>query len=181
MISKKLLYAIIAILLVTLSVVLNREPRVERSPRVIIGRVEEAVLQDYDVKFKSRIDTGAGISSIHAKIMEIKEPKKAGGAQRVIFEVNDPEGHVQIMNKEIVQWVNIKHKGTSGFDKRPVVEMLICLGGKKIRGRVGLADRSDFIYPLLIGRNFLKAGDFLIDPEQTYMQHPACAVKKHKD
>lgn len=177
MISKKLLGVIIAVLLITLAVVINREPRVERSPRVIIGRVEEAVLQDYDIKFKSRIDTGAGLTSLNAKILEIKKPKKSGELGRVIFEVVDPQGKTQEMNKEIIDWANIKHKGVSGFDKRPVVEMLICLGGKKIRGRVNLADRGDFIYPLLIGRNFLKAGDFLIDPEETYMRHPACAVK----
>jgi len=175
MFSKKILLTVIAGLVLTLLVIINSEPRVPRSERVIIGRVEEAILQDYNIKFKSRVDTGAGLSSLNAKILKIK---KDGDSERIIFEIADKDGNIQKLDKKIVEWINIKHKGTVGFDKRPVVEMDICLGGKQIQGRVSLADRTSFIYPLLIGRNFLKAGDFLIDPEQKYMQHPACSVRK---
>jgi hypothetical protein len=52
--------------------------------------------------------------------------------------------------------------------------MDICLGGKQIEGRVNLTDRSTFLYPVLLGRNILKAGDFLIDPERNFMEHPSC-------
>jgi len=178
LLSHKFLFALIAGLVVAIFVLLNQEPRVERSPRVIIGRIEDAVLQDYDLSFKARIDSGAGLSSVNAKIIKIKEPTEAGKLGRVIFEISDAKGNKRRMDKEIIQWANIKHKGTVGFDKRPMVILDVCLGGKQIQGRVNLADRSQFLYPMLIGRNMLNAGDFLIDPAQTYMSHPHCKINK---
>jgi hypothetical protein len=50
----------------------------------------------------------------------------------------------------------------------------ICLGGKRLEGRFNLADRELFLYPVLVGRNILRTGDFLIDPKGKFMEHPGC-------
>lgn len=144
--------------------------------KVVIGRVERAILQDYGIKMKARIDSGAGLTSVHAKIIEVKKSKSRKKAERIVFELFDKKGKAYRDEKEVIEWVHIKRKGSTGFIKRPMVRMDICLGGKQIETRVNLADRSDFIYPLLIGRNTLKAGDFLIDPAQTHMEHPDCKL-----
>jgi hypothetical protein len=79
------------------------------------------------------------------------------------------------VERTIVNWANIKSKSAQGgYAKRPVVMMDFCLGGRRIEGRVNLADRGTFIYPVLMGRNILKAGDFLIDPERKFMERPGC-------
>jgi hypothetical protein len=52
--------------------------------------------------------------------------------------------------------------------------MDFCIGGKRIEARVNLAKRDRFIYPLLVGRNLLKAGDFLINPAKKFMSVARC-------
>lgn len=139
----------------------------------IIGRVEYVVMQDVGIKLKARIDTGAGVSSIDAKIIQFK-PAAGGSGERVIFEIRDDAGNAKSIERKIVEWTEIKGKGTEKSSRRPVVILDFCLGGKRLEGRINLADRSGFIYPVLIGRNILKTGAFLIDPSKTFMQPPGC-------
>jgi hypothetical protein len=143
--------------------------------RVVIGRVENVVLDDVDMKLKARIDTGAGVSSMNAKILKIIKPDQPGGKERVRFELMRANGSTKTVERTIVEWANIKSKGAEGgHAKRPVVMMDFCLGGRRIEGRINLADRRTLLYPVLIGRNILKAGDFLIDPERKFMERPGC-------
>ena len=58
-------------------------------------------------------------------------------------------------------------------------DRFFCIGGRKIRDEVNLADRGHFIYPVLIGRNMLGKGDFLLDPSRTFVSRAPCA--KHDD
>jgi len=143
----------------------------EQKPRVIIGRVEWVVLQDVHLRMKARIDTGAGVSSLHAKILEIKQTPEG---ERVRFQVQDAKGATKTMERPIVDWLNIKVMGSDERSRRPVVRLDICLGGKKLEGRVNLNDRSSYLYPMLIGRNLLKTGKFLVDPGAIYLQDPGC-------
>jgi hypothetical protein len=145
-----------------------------KEERVIIGRVENVALDDLDMKLKARVDTGAGVSSMNAEILKIIKPEQPGGKERVRFQLTGADGSTKTVERTIVDWANIKSKGAKGYVKRPVVMMDFCLGGKRIEGRVNLADRGTFLYPVLIGRNILKAGDFLIDPERKFMERPGC-------
>jgi hypothetical protein len=176
--KKNLILLFTFLFLTTLQAHAQAHADADADARIIIGRVEEVVLRklgdNHNIRYKARIDTGAGVSSVHAKIIEIKKPKKGSRAERVLFEIYDKDGAAIQLESDIVAWQNIKKKGARGFSKRPVVEMSVCLGGKKIRARVNLANRKEFIYPLLIGRNILKAGDFLIDPAGKFLEHPAC-------
>lgn len=140
---------------------------------LIIGRVEYVVMQDVGIKLKARIDTGAGVSSLDAKVLQIK-PATGGSGERVVFEIRDDAGKAKSIERKIVEWAEIKGKGTSKTSRRPVVILDFCLGGKRLEGRINLADRSGFIYPVLIGRNILKTGNFLIDPSKTFMRQPGC-------
>jgi len=177
--KKKLILLFTIVPLTIFAYLFLAAPKVQAAEEsIIIGRVEYVVLRklgdNHNIKYKARIDTGAGVSSVHAKVIEIKKPKIEGDPERVLFEIYDKDGEAVQLESDILDWQNIKKKGARGFSKRPVVEMSVCLGGKKIRARVNLANRKEFIYPLLIGRNILKAGDFLIDPAGKYLEHPAC-------
>lgn len=166
--------AIVAVLLSTpfsSGAVTKALPADEES--LIIGRVEYVVMQDVGIKLKARIDTGAGVSSIDAKVLQIK-PATGGSGERVVFEIRDGAGKAKAIERKIVEWAEIKGKGTAKTSRRPVVILDFCLGGKRLEGRINLADRSGFIYPVLIGRNILKTGDFLIDPSKTFMRQPGC-------
>ena len=144
---------------------------VPEKPRIIVGRVEFVVLQDVHIRLKARIDTGAGVSSVDAKILEIKQTPDG---ERVRFQIKDGHGGTKTLEREIIDWANIKVLGSDRRNRRPVVIMDVCLGGKKLEGRVNLNDRSNFLYPVLIGRNLLNTGKFLVDPDATHLREPGC-------
>jgi hypothetical protein len=60
-----------------------------------------------------------------------------------------------------------------GTEKRPVVEISICLGSKQLRLLATLKDRSEMIYPFLVGRSAL-SGNFLVDPSLSRTAQPVC-------
>ncbi|MGH8478531.1 MAG: ATP-dependent zinc protease family protein [Gammaproteobacteria bacterium] len=150
----------------------------ERSGRdesmTILGRVEYVVMEDVRMKLKARMDTGAAVSSIDAKIVEIK-PAGDGSGEKAVFQIKDDEGTIKAIERTVVEWAKIKGKGTQEAVRRPVVRLDFCLGGKRLEGRINLADRSRYLYPVLIGRNILKTGEFLIDPRKKFMQKPGCS------
>lgn len=63
---------------------------------------------------------------------------------------------------------NVTVKVSAGSQKveRPLVEASITLKGKHFKLRVGVADRSLMRYGVIIGRDILRSGDFLIDPSR---------------
>lgn len=141
-------------------------------PRIILGRIEYIVLQDVHIKLKARIDTGAGLSSLHVKILEVS--KTPEGEERIRFQIADGQGGHKTLSRKIVDWANIKVMGSEERNRRPIVRLDVCLGGKQIEGRVTLSDREGFLYPMLIGRNLLNTGKFLVDPGAKYLHEPGC-------
>lgn len=144
--------------------------------RPVIGWVEYVALQDADLIVKARIDTGAGLASVHADILEIRKDKK-DDVEKVVFRVEDKDGNKKTLERTVVKWINIKKKGETGTIRRPVIKLDFCLGGKKVEARANLADREGFLYPVLIGRNVLKTGDYMIDPQRTFIHEPGCKKK----
>ena len=53
---------------------------------------------------------------------------------------------------------------------RPMVMMSIKMGNKTRDIRVNLANRQRFVYPLLLGREAIRAFDGLVDPSRKYTQ-----------
>jgi hypothetical protein len=91
-----------------------------------------------------------------------------------VFAITDGKGGTVVVQRDIVAWIRIKNKGAAGTTRRPVVMMEICLAGKTITERMTLTDRRAFSYPILVGRNFLRAGRFLVDADTRYTQAPRC-------
>ena len=147
------------------------KPVPAEKPRVILGRIEYVVVRDVGLKLKARIDTGAGVSSIHAKILGVT---KTPDGERVKFQIVDDQTVSEIMERPVVGWSKIKMMGTGQKNRRPIVELRICLGGKKLKGRVNLNDRSEFLYPVLVGRNLLTTGKFLVDASEKFLVDPGC-------
>jgi hypothetical protein len=50
--------------------------------------------------------------------------------------------------------------------ERPLAEAVITIKGKTFRLKVGVADRSHMRYRVIIGRDILRSGMFLIDPSR---------------
>jgi hypothetical protein len=167
---------------VVLAALLAAAPQAEaRSAKdsILIGRVEKVRIDETGSRIKARIDTGAGVSSLNAQNIRIADDDK--GVKMVWFDVDNDEGGISRVRRPLVGYMRIKLKKTKtnpqgGFTKRPVVRLDMCLGSKKVEGRVNLADRSHMIYPLLIGRNTLKTGGYVVDVRSKFTRdRKSCA------
>jgi hypothetical protein len=133
-------------------------------PPVVIGAVEDVLLLPLGISAPARIDTGATTTSIDACNLKISD----GYAS---FTLPESCGS-QALRLPIVGWRHIRTAAKR--QKRPVVEIELCLGTKKIKARANLNDRSSMSYPILIGRNVLAQG-FLVDASRTRIQPPLCS------
>lgn len=136
----------------------------------ILGWVENARLVDPAMALKAKLDTGAETSSLDAEV--IKKFRKEG-KRWVRFQLTDREsGASYIVVRERVRTIGIvQHDGST--QRRPVVEMDVCIASRLIRTEVSLIDRSEFNYPLLLGRNALQTFA-LVDPGDTFLSEPEC-------
>lgn len=148
------------------------EPKNSEDARAleIFGWVERVELLDGKFSMKAKLDTGALNSSLHA--LDI-QPFRRDGRRYVRFVVVDPDTEeLTELEKPLVRNVRIvRHSGE--FQRRPVVEMDICLGPYHRNVEVNLVDRSELIYPLLLGRTALE-GSALVDSGSTFQNYPAC-------
>jgi hypothetical protein len=137
----------------------------------ILGWVESAMLVNLAIPLKAKLDTGAETSSLDAGI--IKKFRK-NGKRWVRFRINDREtGKEHIVVRERVRTVGIiQHDGST--QSRPVVMMKVCIAGQILKTEVSLIDRSEFNYPLLLGRNVLESFA-LVDSGSTFLSDPDCA------
>jgi hypothetical protein len=136
---------------------------VSAAEKVTIGTIEDVLLLPWEVKLPARIDTGAAKSSLDAREIEVKE-------DRVEFKLPRKYGGLQL-RLPIVEWRHVRTP--EGLERRPVVELEICLGSKRFRTLVNLTDRSMVKYPLILGRNFLKES-FLVDVKLRRTAKPNC-------
>ncbi len=131
--------------------------------RITIGEVEEIVLLPWGLKLPARIDTGAATSSLDARDLKVKE-------NIAEFRLAPKYGDL-LLRLPVVDWKHIR--SSEARERRPVVEMELCFGPKRIRARVNLNDRSTVKYPLIIGRNILRE-DFIVDCKQSHCLKSAC-------
>lgn len=124
--------------------------------RVTIGAREVVIIEPYGIRIPARIDTGASTTSLHAKNIKIKD-------DTVSFAIPEEYGGIRI-SLPIVEWKNIR--SSRSRDRRPVVEMDLCIASKRMRARVNLNDRSRMEYPMIVGRNIL-SGNFVVDVSKT--------------
>ena len=118
----------------------------------IVGEVEKVVVHPTGIRYDARIDTGAESSSIHAENIQLIE---RDGKKYVSFSLRDPETDEMIaLERKLERKALIKQKEGES-ERRYVVKLWLTLGDIKERVDVSLSNRSDFSYPLLVGRNLL--------------------------
>jgi hypothetical protein len=139
----------------------------------IVGWVERVRLLDPDVLMEAKLDTGAETSSLD---VEVVRKFRQGGKRWIRFRMVDRDtGEEHIIVRERLRTVAIvRHDGERQL--RPVVRMKFCLAGRVLDTEVSLIDRSEFTYPLLLGRKSLESFA-LIEPGSTYLTVPVCKPK----
>ncbi len=136
----------------------------------IVGWVENVILVGPGIRLKAKLDTGAETSSLDAEI--IKKFRK-NGRRWVRFRITDRNnGKEYILVRRWVRTIGIvQHDGST--QTRPVVLMNVCIARRLRATEVSLVSRSEFNYPLLLGRNTLKSFA-LVDPGNTFLSDPEC-------
>lgn len=124
----------------------------------IIGRVETVVFPEIGIKEShARIDTGAQTSAIWASSIELNNNHLAVQFFGPGHELFDGKIHYFDTFRETIVASSNGHR-----EHRYKVKLLVYISGRKIRASFTLADRSMQVYPILIGRNVLRA-KFVVD------------------
>ena len=136
-------------------------------PRLMIGRREWIALPDLGVfPLNAKIDSGARSSSIHAEEITLSEDETS-----VHFTtLNHYSDRIScVVPVARIAWVR---SSTGKARKRVFIETTAVLaGGFRWTIMISLANRSEMLYPMLLGRRAL-SGYFLIDPQGAHLLGP---------
>ena len=127
---------------------------------VIIGRFEKIDIIDLIDNIPAKIDTGAYRSSIHATSVKIIQKK---GKEYLRFTILGHAAHGSQRVIETTRFATRKVTSSNGHSsERYEVRLKIRLGYKVFTTVFTLSDRSNNVFPILIGRKAL-SGRYLVD------------------
>ena len=146
----------------------------------IMGWVENVYFPPTYTKLKAKLDTGAKTSSIDARDIT---PFEKNGEQWVRFTIQrkgkaayvDKEGRQHpekaavnlVFERPVERVARIKRHKRKSME-RYVVTIPIYIAGRTHEAEFSLTDRRKFIYPVLLGRRFLK-DVAIVDPGKTFL------------
>ena len=135
----------------------------------IVGWVEKARIYPGNLVLQAKMDSGADNSSLNVPhLVEFERD----GEKWVRFELTGNSEQTVLIERKVLRTAKIKrHREVR--QKRPVVHLGICVGNYYQEAEVNLVDRSNFKYPLLIGRSFMR-DRLLIDPSAQFTLEPVC-------
>lgn len=139
------------------------------------GWVEEVILFPDSIRLEAKLDTGAKSASLHAENLSTFSRKNEPWVK---FDIIGQDGTQTTLERKVYRTVKIKrHKQKPS--ERPVVLLDLCLGAHVEQTEVNLTDRSNYQYPLLIGRMFL-SHHFIVDASTTHLLKPDCPSQSTK-
>lgn len=136
---------------------------------VTIGWIEAVRIMPEGFDLQAKIDTGADNSSLG--VLDWQSFTR-NSKEWIRFKVRNNDGQIKSFERPLERHAFIKRKQSEPL-KRPVVNMQLCLGKKKILTEVNLAKRKNFKFRMLIGRSLLK-NHFLVNPALKLTQSPEC-------
>ncbi len=123
-----------------------------------IGRASRVDIPGYGCRqLPAKVDTGAYSSSIDHEWAEVRD-----GALHFVLLRPGVDGYT---GTELVtrDFETTEVKNANGVQERYVVFPEVIVEGNAQRCRLTLADRSKLRYPVLIGRRFLREGNYIVD------------------
>lgn len=137
-----------------------------------VGYVENLMMLNHDLRLKAKVDTGAKTSSIHAPDFEVF---KRDGKKYVQFDLKTEKGRKVTFKARLKRFVRIRRAGV-GLQRRPVVLLSVCLGGRSEKEEFTLTDRAGMNYKAIIGRSFLE-DRFLVNSGEAFLASKMCPDK----
>lgn len=145
-----------------------KEAKKNESRRPLIGWREWASLPEFSVKrINAKIDTGAGVSAIHAFNVNEASVKGRAFAEFILHPVQhrrQPElfCRAPIVDRRIIRSSNGQE------EERFAIETPLKLGDRVWKIHLTLTNRDEMEFRLLIGRDALR-DKFLVDPSASYL------------
>lgn len=143
-------------------VVIAGEPVREK---LIMGWLESVFLKPWNVRVTAKLDTGAKTPSLHAENIE---HFSRDGQEWVRFTLEGvSENQALLVERPRIRTAYVKtHGGRS--TPRDVIKLTLCKNGRDYDTEFTLDDRSNFNYPILLGRSFLEKVA-LVDSSATFL------------
>jgi hypothetical protein len=147
----------------------------EAKEKMVFGVVERVLFLPENVKVSAKLDTGAKTSSLGVTDMKIVTEDHH---KWVYFAVNVKKMDKVYFKRKLEGYSKIKIRqsekdaglSTKDYISRPVVLMEIRLGDRQSLVSVNLANRQNFVYTFLLGRDAITQLGGIIDPAQHYTQ-----------
>jgi hypothetical protein len=159
---------------------LVQKPQATVKQKVIMGWLESIFIKPWNRRLTAKLDTGAKTSSLHADKIEHFSKNGEDWVRFNLGDIEDKQLPPITAEKPLLRTVNIKCKGDDCQpSKRDVVLLTVCKNGKDYEAEFNLVDRSNFNYPVLLGRSFLKDAA-LVDAAETFLfkaDSDPCLVK----
>lgn len=130
--------------------------------KTVLGLVEKITIEEAKIDLMAKLDTGAHTSSLCAEDIEIMKINN----QRVVqFSVCGIPVNQKII-APLDKYVSIRSRQEENFIriKRPVIRLKIKIGSKVQAIAINLTDRSQFTYPMLLGKEALIKFKIVVDP-----------------
>lgn len=130
-----------------------------KDSNTIFGSFEHVSIPSLGIKnVVAKIDTGAYSGALHCS--HIEEVVREDGEQVLRFTPSDNHSHAT----ELTEYTRAYVRSSTGHRvKRYLFNTNIVIKGKDYPIRIGLSDRSDMKYEILIGRRFLREHNILVD------------------
>lgn len=137
--------------------------------RILLGPIEPVAIPALGLVLDARVDTGAATSSLDSRNIRLGGPRAARTVDFVLVETG---GRRTSLTLPLVEMRSVR-SATGRPEKRPVVQLEVCLAGRRLRADFTLTDRSHMEYRMLLGRQVLEEG-FVVDVARTARSVPAC-------
>lgn len=167
------------------------QPNTDNTPvPETLGFVEWVVMKDTGLRLKARLDTGAKTSSLHAVNIEEfeRDDQEWVSFQIPLGDHEDQPSDGEIDHEDVIleferpvyRTVLIKRKSADS-QRRHVVLMKFCIAGTVHETQFSLTDRSNFSYPVLLGRRFMRDDNILIDSANSFIAPEECEYNTLED
>lgn len=124
----------------------------------IIGSFESVVLSELgDISVVAKIDTGAYSGAVHCTNIRVVT---RGGVEKLQFH---PYGIQDIIIEAESFRVRYVRSSNGHRVKRYLIDTTICINDIAYQTTIGLSDRTDLKFEVLLGRRFLREQNILVD------------------
>lgn len=135
----------------------------------IIGRREYVAIPEFELtEVEAKIDTGAYHGAIHVSLMNEFEKDGKRWIRFIILDDAHPEFKNKVYETDLFDERRVR-SSNGEVQHRYAVPVTIILRGQEIKATLGLSNRKDLRYPILLGRKIIKK-HFIIDPSKKFTE-----------